>query len=196
MMIDMNHKLNNIKQSNISKLLISTFLLASLSAAGCREVPGACGKAAETLCLAAELADTSVVPKTLRLTLSALGIPPRTQDYDVGAVIAQRPYFIEVTIGGTAVDTIDINCVGYQNEAGDVGMPVVSGSKSVMRSTADRPTYIRLFPMTPTNDDLASPTEDLSSPGDMRASPGDMRNMAPSDASLPSDFMIMLSRPE
>lgn len=162
---------------------LSFFLLAAVLGAGCREVPGSCSRTTDNLCLAFQLVEPAAVPTTLRLTLSAAGHAPRVQDWNADPILAERAYILEVAVSDPSIEQLDIDCAGLISTQGPVSeMVVATGSKSVQRSTAERPTVILL---------TANGTGDMSGPADLstsdlRMTPADMK-MPPQDGPTSSD---------
>lgn len=159
--------------------------------AACRPVSGQCSKDTETLCLEVDLQDRSVVPKRLKLSLSSMS-GPQVFDFDAQEVWRTRPYFVEIKFPPNVPDSLDVEAIGSNDDAGAAqGMPVARTLVSVQPRTASRPTRLVLTPVPGgmgddmSGDlgpvDLATPPVDLTNP-DLATPPFIWTNVTPASA--------------
>lgn len=115
--------------------------LSVLSGTACREIPGHCSSRTDTLCLQIAVADRSVVPDSLQLNLSATGMSKQVEFANVGSILSQRPYLVELELASPPPDSLSIDAGGYLSAS---SQKIAAAQLTLSPATAARPTLLTL----------------------------------------------------
>lgn len=124
-----------------SCLTSAALALAALSSAGCREIQGQCSSRSDTLCLQIGLTDRSVIPDELQLNLSAGSASKPATFSEVGAILSQRPYVVEIELASPLPAALTIDAGGYLKQT---GQKIAGAQLTLAPASASRPTVLNL----------------------------------------------------
>lgn len=114
---------------------------AVLSTAACREIQDQCSSRSDTLCLQIGLTDRSVIPDELQLNLSAGSVSKPATFSDVGAILGQRPYLVEIELASPPPAELTIDAGGYLKQT---GQKIAGAQLTLVPASASRPTVLNL----------------------------------------------------